>query len=264
VTDDLTIDDLVAGYGSRTILSGVTLRPVAPGALVALVGANAAGKSTLLRTIAGLLPPRAGRICLRGENLERLAAVERRRRVAYLPQALPAASTLYAWEAVMAACRASRPGLKQSDAERMLESVFGRLRLRELALRRLAELSGGQRQMVGLAQVVVREAGLMLLDEPTSALDPRWQIEVLGVVRDLARRNGTIAMLAMHDLNLALRFCDRVVVLAGGRLIADGAPHEVMNAAVLHEAYGIEGRVERCSQGGTIVLADRATRNEEE
>lgn len=254
----LQIEGLRAGYRTRAVLDGVTLQPVEPGTLVALVGANAAGKSTFLRTVAGLLAPQDGQMLLDGENLERMPGVERKRRVAYLPQTLPAAGSLYAWEAVKAACRATRPGMPQAQVDALLEATFARLGLQPLALRRLAELSGGQRQMIGLAQVVVREPRLMLLDEPTSALDPRWQIEVLAVVREQARRNGGIALLAMHDLNLALRFCDRVAVLAHGRLIADGPPGKVMNETVLREAYGIEGRVERCSLGQTMVLVDRA------
>lgn len=254
----LHIEALSAGYGKHRVLSGVNLLPIPDGALIALVGANASGKSTLLRTLAGQLPALAGRMELDGEELARMDASHRRRRVGYLPQSLPTGSSLYAWEVVMAACRATRPELSQHDAEHVLEEVFARLGLSGLALRRMGELSGGQRQMVGLAQLVVRQTRLMLLDEPTSALDPRWQLEVFAVVRELATRCGSIALLAIHDLNLALRFCDRVVVLAGGEVLADDVPHVAMTPQVLRDAYGMEGRVERCSLGSTLVLADRA------
>jgi len=186
------------------------------------------------------------------------SAAARRRRVAYLPQSLPLGSSLYAWEAVMAACRATRADLSSRAAEAEIEALFYRLGLAPIALRRLNELSGGQRQLVGLAQLIVRQPQLLLLDEPTSALDPRWQLAVFEIVREEARQRGAMALLAIHDLNLALRFCDRVLVLADGQLLADGPPSEAMTPAVLRAAYHIEGRVERCSQGSTLVVADRA------
>ncbi|HSD36266.1 MAG TPA: ABC transporter ATP-binding protein [Rhodocyclaceae bacterium] len=254
----LEIKGLSAGYRRRAVLGNVSLAPINPGSVVALVGANASGKSTLLRTIAGQLPALSGKAELDGIDLLGLDAGTRKRMIGYMPQSLPSGGSLYAWEAVMAASRATRPELSQAETEAQLEKVFAQLGLRALAVRKLSELSGGQRQMVGLAQLVVRQPRLMLLDEPTSALDPRWQLEVFDVVRALTHETGAIAMLAIHDLNLALRFCDHVVVLAEGRVLADGSPHEAMNAQVLSDAYGIEGRVEQCSNGSTIVLVDRA------
>jgi iron complex transport system ATP-binding protein len=254
----LHIDGLRAGYRRRAVLHRVSLAPIAPGTVVALVGANASGKSTLLRTLAGQLPPLAGDVSFDGRNLLTLDATSRKRLIGYMPQSLPTGGSLYAWEAVMAACRATRPELSQIAAEVLLEKVFAELGLADLAVRRLSELSGGQRQMVGLAQLVVREPRLMLLDEPTSALDPRWQLEVFDVVRSLTRDTDAIAVLAIHDLNLALRFCDHVVVLAQGRVLADGNARVAMTPQVLADAYGIEGRVEQCSLGSSIVLVDRA------
>lgn len=254
----LRIRGLRAGYRRRVVLHDLDLADIRAGSVVALAGANASGKSTLLRTLAGQLSAMAGTAELDSVDLFRLDAATRRRTVGYMPQSLPAGGSLYAWEAVMAACRATRPELTLAQANARLEKIFAQLGLDALAMRRLAELSGGQRQMVGLTQLIVREPRLMLLDEPTSALDPRWQLEVLEVVRAAAAGQGVVALLAIHDLNLALRFCDHVVVLAEGRAIADGSPHDAMNARVLTDAYGIEGRVERCSIGSTIVLADRA------
>lgn len=257
-TTQLCIAGLDAGYRTRRVLQGLSLRPLESGQLVALVGANAAGKSTLLRTLAGQLRPQAGSMHLDDKDLARLDASTRNRLVGYLPQSLPLGSSLYAWEAVMAACRAGGGAASQAEADARCEQVFARLGLQALALRRLSELSGGQRQMVGLAQLLVRRPRLLLLDEPTSALDPRWQLEVLGAVREEAHMRQAIALIALHDLNLALRFCDRVVVLAEGHKLAEGTPHEAMTSQVLRDAYGIEGRVERCSLGSAIVLVDRA------
>ncbi|MGE3651188.1 MAG: ABC transporter ATP-binding protein, partial [Reyranellaceae bacterium] len=180
------------------------------------------------------------------------------RRVGYLPQALPNESVLVAYEAVLGALRATRGDLSARQVEGEVEEVFAALELGTLSLRPLNQMSGGQRQMVALAQVLVRRPDVMLLDEPTSALDLRWQLGVIEAVRLMVGREGSICLMAMHDVNLALRFCDGVVVLGPGRLIATGAPAAVMSADVLRQAYGVDGRIERCSLGHPIALADRA------
>ncbi|MES2942318.1 MAG: ABC transporter ATP-binding protein [Pseudomonadota bacterium] len=248
---------LSVGYPGHPVLAALDLAPVPPGSLLAVVGPNAVGKSTLLKAIAGLRPA-SGHIVLDGVDMAQLSPRERLRRIAYLPQALPQASSLVAYEAMLSSLRASRPDLSVPQVEAAIEAVFGQLGLKGLAFRPLNQLSGGQRQMVGLAQVIVRESRLLLLDEPTSALDLRWQLQVLQAVRGIVNKSQAIALMAIHDLNLALRFCDRIVVLGAGRVLAAGEPAEVMTAALLRRAYAVEARVERCSQGHLIVLADRA------
>ncbi|WP_287925745.1 ABC transporter ATP-binding protein [Diaphorobacter sp.] len=257
----LELRRLSVGYPRRPVFEGLDLECVAPGALVALVGPNAVGKSTLLKAIAGLRPAR-GQVLLDGTDLATLPPRARLRRVGYLPQALPQATSLVAYEAMLSALRASRPELGREPAEAAIAGVFAALELDALALRPLAELSGGQRQMIGLAQVLVRAPRLMLLDEPTSALDLRWQLRVLHAVRALVAEGRTLAVIALHDLNLALRFCDHIVVLGQGhphnRLLAAGRPAEVLTPPLLQAAYGVRARVERCSLGHPLVLADEA------
>ena len=253
----LIVEGLHAGYRKREVIAALDLPPIADGALVALLGSNAAGKSTLLKAIAGLVRAQ-GRIELDGVALDGLGHAERMCRVGYLPQALPQGSSLVVYETLLASARVAQAGTGGSASDDVIESVLDLLDLRELALRRLDELSGGQRQMVGLAQVLVRAPRLMLLDEPTSALDLRWQLKVLQSVRRLTREQGCISLIAIHDLNLALRYADMVIVLHEGRLLAAGRPETVMSSEVLRAAYGIEGRVEFCSRGYPIVLADHA------
>ncbi len=253
----LGLSGLVAGYGRTPVLAGIDLPLLPPGSVVAVLGSNGAGKSTLLKALAGLRAA-AGHAELDGGDLLRMPASQRMRAVGYLPQALPQASSIIAYEAVLSALRAIRPDLSRQETDSRIEAVFDTLGLRPLALRHLNELSGGQRQMVGLAQVLVRHPRLLLLDEPTSALDLRWQISVLETVRRIADADGAVCLIAIHDLNLALRFCDQVVVLGGGRVIAAGPPENALDPMVLRHAYGIEARVERCTRGFPMVLADRA------
>ncbi|MFC0219472.1 iron complex transport system ATP-binding protein [Pseudochelatococcus lubricantis] len=253
----LRLEDVSVGYGRTPVLSHLDIGPVAPGSLVAVVGSNAVGKSTLLKAIAGLRPATGG-IRLGDTDLARLPLAKRVRLVGYLSQSLPQPTSLVAYEAVTSAFRAVRGDLSADEVERRVEEVFAALGLRGLALRRLSEMSGGQRQMVGLAQVLVRKPPLLLLDEPTSALDLRWQLNVLETVRGITRGENAICLIAIHDVNLALRFCDAVIVLGGGGVLAAGAPEDVMTPDLLRRAYGIEGRVERCSRGFPIVLSDRA------
>lgn len=262
MTGELMVAGLTAGYGRRPTLHGIDLPPVPSGTLVAVLGCNGAGKSTFLKAMAGLLAA-DGRVALDGRELLALPPQQRVRLTGYLPQALPQGSALVAYEAVMSALRAVRPDLTRVETERRVDAVFERLELRPLALSRLAELSGGQRQRIGLAQAIVRGPRLLLLDEPTSALDLRWQLTVLETVRDLAARDGCIGLIAMHDINLALRFCDRVAVLGDGRMLSSGTPPDALDAGLLRRAFGVEGRVEACSRGHRIVLADRALDDDE-
>jgi iron complex transport system ATP-binding protein len=256
-TAGLLLQGVSAGYRSRRVIEDFGLPPLPPGTLLGLLGQNAAGKSTLLRGIAGL-GRASGTIVLDGVSLPPLSAAKRAALVGYLPQSLPSPSPLVAYEAVLSACRAVRGDLGQAQAEAAIARAFEELGITHLALRRMSELSGGQRQMVGLAQVMVREPRLLLLDEPTSALDLRWQLSVVQAVRNAVRQSGAIGIVAIHDINLAIRACDQVAVLARGRLLAAGPPAEVVTPAVLAESFGVESRVEACSQGVPVVLVDRA------
>lgn len=253
----LSIDIASAGYRGRNVLSDIHVPFLPAGNLVALVGPNAAGKSTLLKALAGLVSAKGAAI-FEDRDLLGMALAERVNTVAYLPQSLPQSSPLVAYEAVLSAARATRPELSRAGAESTVERVFTELGIRDLALRALSEMSGGQRQMVGLAQIMARTPRLMLLDEPTSALDLHWQMDVIAAVRAASRRDGATALIAVHDINLAIRSCDSVIVIAEGRLLAAGAPGEVLTADILRRAYGVDARVERCSRGMPFILIDGA------
>lgn len=253
----LSIDIASAGYRGRNVLSDIEVARLPPASLAALVGPNAAGKSTLLKALAGLISAR-GSAFFEDRDLLRMPLAERVRTVAYLPQSLPQSSPLVAYEAVLSAVRATRAELSRRGAEDAVERVFTELGIRDLALRALSEMSGGQRQMIGLAQIMARAPRLMLLDEPTSALDLHWQMDVIAAVRRATRQSGITALIAVHDINLAIRSCDIVIVIADGRLLAAGPPNEILTADIIRRAYGVEARIEHCSRGKPFILIDGA------
>lgn len=253
----LTIQSMNVGYRNRPVISDICLPDIAPGSLVAVVGSNAVGKSTLLKSLAGLLKY-TGNVNFDAQPMVAMTQSQRMKTIGYLPQTLPQATTLVAYELVYSACRAACPLLSKSEVDERIETVFARLGIRDFALRKMQEMSGGQRQMVGLAQVLVRQPQLLLLDEPTSALDLHWQLNVLQAIKEETSVRQAIAFVASHDLNLSLRFCDQVLILARGGVLAMGQPEQALTPERLQTAYGVQGRVERCSKGYPIVLADRA------
>lgn len=240
-------------FGARRVLDGLDLPLLRPGEVTVLAGPNAAGKSTLLRAIAQL-QPHGGSVLLDGQDLAHLPAQDRARLVGFMPQTLPSGSSLVALESVIAALRAGATlGARQADRAAM--AVMENLGIAALALEPLSALSGGQRQMVSLAQAIVRDPRLLLLDEPTSALDLARQVRLLSELRRLAAE-GRIVVAVLHDLALAAQWADRIVLLHDGRTHAEGRPEQVLTPALLAQVYGVEARVERCSRGRIMVLID--------
>lgn len=255
----LRLDSLDVAYGVRQVLSQLRLAEVLPGQLVGVLGANGAGKSTLLRAVARMTPAR-GEVHLGGLDLLRCRHDELVRQVAYLPQTLPQATSLRVLELIAGALRATRPDLPAQERDGRVHAVLHQLQLTPLALERLDRLSGGQRQRVGIAQLLVRRAPLMLLDEPTSALDLRWQLQTLEALRHAAQERGAIACVALHDLNLAARFCDRLVLLGSAGLVAEGTPREVLTSALLLQAFQVEAHVQLDETGDiAFVRVERAS-----
>lgn len=257
----LRVENLHVSYGKRQVLNNVSFGPLQGGQLIGVLGRNGAGKSTLLKAISGLLSY-DGQVSLNEQPLAKQGDPQRSKQLAYLPQTLPQASSLTAYEMVYSSFRAVDGRLSREQIENRLETVFAQLGITALALRRLEQLSGGQRQMIGLAQVLVREPKLLLLDEPTSALDLHWQLNVLQSVTQSLRMHQHLGLVAIHDINLALRFCDQLMVLGEGKVLALGPTDKVLTPSVLKQAYGVEARIETCSQGRPIVICDNADRGE--
>ena len=232
-----------------------------PGETVGVVGPNGAGKTTLLRALGGLIRPTAGEVTLADRPLAAFSRRRLARHLGYLPQDVQGAFA-YSVEEVVAQGRYPRNatlGLIGAHDRRVIERVMVATHVDAFAQRPLAELSGGERQRALLASVLAQETEFLLLDEPTAALDLHHQVEVFRLIADLARRRGLGVILITHDLNLAARYCDRMVLLDEGRVARDGAPGDVMERDILEAVYRTRLRVERNPATGApmvVVLGD--------
>ncbi|WP_110654957.1 ABC transporter ATP-binding protein [Salinicola halimionae] len=254
----LRIDQLHCALGKRRVLHDLAGLEAQPGEITALIGPNGAGKSTLLKAIAGI-EASSGHLTLDGRPLEMLSLEQRTRKLYYLPQDTSTQAALSVFEAVLLA-RRTQVVESNGTALTAVEQALQSLELDPLAERELAALSGGQRQRVAIAQAIARRPRLLMLDEPTSALDLHHQLQVLDYLQRLARQNGVIIILAIHDLNLAARFADHLWVIKEGRHIISGTPDEVLTPERLREIYAIEAHVERPVDGPLHITPLSATR----
>jgi iron complex transport system ATP-binding protein len=240
----LRLRDVHFSYGGPEVLAGIDLE-VDAGELVAVLGPNGAGKTTLVRIATGGLAPSRGSVSLFGNPLGELPRRERARRVAVVPQESRAVFDFTVREIVRMG-RAPHLGLLgiEGPADRdAAEEAMRETDLLELADHRMAELSGGEKQRVLIARALAQGSPLLLLDEPTAYLDIRHRLEVYRLARDLRASRGLTVLSVSHDINLAARFCPRVVLLHRGRVLADGPASEVITSGSLREVYGTEVRV---------------------
>ncbi|ONK12975.1 ABC transporter ATP-binding protein [Streptomyces sp. MP131-18] len=240
----LAAENLTLGYGDRVVVSDLDLT-VPPGAITVIVGANACGKSTLLRSMSRLLAPREGRVVLDGKEVHRRPAKELARTLGLLPQSPLAPEGITVLDLVGRG-RHPHQGIfsrwnENDDAA--VASALEATRTADLADRAVDELSGGQRQRVWIAMVLAQQTDLLLLDEPTTFLDVTHQIEVLDLLTDLNRTRGTTIVMVLHDLNLAARYADHLIALAAGRLHAAGTPAGVLTEESVRAVFGLDSRI---------------------
>jgi cobalamin transport system ATP-binding protein len=254
----LEILSLSVGYGSRLVLHEITLH-VQSGEIVALIGPNGAGKTTLIRAISGVVRPQSGSLRAGGANLAELSPAQRARRLAVVPQARNLPDPFTVWQTVLLGRTPYLGWLGQTtDRDRQrVHWALERTETLELAGRRIGELSGGEQQRVLLARALAQETLILLLDEPTAHLDLHHQTALLDLVYALTRENHLTVLMALHDLNLAALYADRVALLVDGHLQAMGTPAEVLTADRLSQAYRLPLHViQHPDFGVPLVLPD--------
>src|SRR5262245_59988432 len=258
MTDDaplLRAEGLRLGYDGRTVVDGLDLE-IPPGQVSVIVGANACGKSTLLRALARLLAPRAGVVHLDGRSIHALPTKQVARLLGILPQAPIAPDGLTVRDLVGRGRAPHQSWWRQwSSADRgAVDAALAATELVALADRPVDELSGGQRQRAWIAMAVAQQTPILLLDEPTTYLDLAHQIDVLDLVVDLNRRSARTVVMVLHDLNQACRYADHVVAMKSGRLVHQGGPGEVITAELVGDVFGLRCQVVPDPVSGTPMV----------
>ncbi|MEV7108411.1 ABC transporter ATP-binding protein [Streptomyces atroolivaceus] len=234
---------VTVGYGGRTVIDGLDVS-VPPGLITTIIGPNGCGKSTLLRTLTRLLKPTAGAVVLDGEDIVKLRTRDVAKKLGLLPQAPVAPEGLTVADLVARGRHPHQSWLRQwsSDDASVVERALAMTGVSELADRPVDSLSGGQRQRVWISMTLAQGTDLLLLDEPTTYLDLAHAIDVLDLVDDLHESGRTVVMV-LHDLNLATRYSDHLVVMREGSILAQGHPRDVITTELLLEAFGLRAMV---------------------
>ncbi|MFT3861633.1 ABC transporter ATP-binding protein [Micropruina sp.] len=240
----LALRGVQAGYGERTVLHGIDLAVVAHG-VTSVIGPNGCGKSTMVRTMGRLLRPTAGDVLVDERPIRTLSTRDVARRIAVLPQSPLAPEGLTVADLAARGRQPHQPWYRQWSIgdERIVADALRLTRLTDLADRPLEELSGGQRQRAWLAMVLAQQTPVILLDEPTTHLDLAHAVEVLDLVHQLAAEQGKTVLVVLHDLGLAARYSDRLVVMKQGRIVTQGSPAEVLDDRLLAEVFGLAAHV---------------------
>jgi iron complex transport system ATP-binding protein len=258
VTTALELERVTVRYDGAIAVHEVSERAAA-GEWLGLIGPNGAGKSSLLRAVAHLVP-HDGVVAVRGTPTARLPRRRRAQLVAYVPQQpeLPAGMSVFDYTLLGRTPHIGYFGVESARDRRHCAELLDRLDLAELADRHLATLSGGEVQRAVLARALAQEAPVLLLDEPTSALDLGRRVDALELVDELRLERGLTVLSAMHDLTLAAQFADRLVLLSAGRVVAAGAPADVLDERLLSSCFGAQVRVLRDDDGGLLVVPHRS------
>ncbi|MFB6651594.1 ABC transporter ATP-binding protein [Streptomyces microflavus] len=234
---------VTVGYGGRAVIDDLDVS-IPPGVVTTIIGPNGCGKSTLLRTLTRLLKPARGTVVLDGEDIGRLRTRDVAKKLGLLPQAPVAPEGLTVGDLVARGRHPHQSWLRQwsSDDAGVVERALAMTGVADLADRPVDSLSGGQRQRVWISMTLAQGTDLLLLDEPTTYLDLAHAIDVLDLVDDLHESGCTVVMV-LHDLNLATRYSDNLIVMRAGSILAQGHPRDVITAELLYEAFGLQAKV---------------------
>ncbi|MFE0102637.1 ABC transporter ATP-binding protein [Streptomyces sp. NPDC059009] len=242
-TSRLSARGVSVGYGGRSVIDGLDVS-IPPGVITTIIGPNGCGKSTLLRTLTRLLKPSSGSVVLDGQDIVKLKTKDVAKKLGLLPQAPVAPEGLTVADLVARGRHPHQSWLRQwsSDDADVVERALAMTGVADLADRPVDSLSGGQRQRVWISMTLAQGTDLLLLDEPTTYLDLAHAIDVLDLVDDL-HESGCAVVMVLHDLNLAVRYSDNLVVMKDGAVLAQGHPRDVVTAELLYEAFGLRAKV---------------------
>jgi len=234
----LRVQGVEVRYNGFKALDGVNLE-VKPGEILSVVGPNGAGKTTLLKVMDFMIKPKRGVVYMNGRELGVLSLKEIAKIIGYVPQRLGGITELSVFDFVLAGRRPYITGLPGKMDFEKARIVLEDLKIRHLSERPLITLSGGELQRVMIAKALVNDPQILLLDEPTANLDPYFQMEILTLIRDLAKKKGISIVMVLHDLTQAYRFSDKVMMLKEGRVFSAGSPEEVLTPENIYETYGV-------------------------
>ena len=261
---ELEMQHVSLGYNREPVLSDISLK-ASPGELVGLIGPNGSGKSTIIKALSRVIHPTSGKILLDGQDIVRIPRKELACLVGVVPQMPLLPSTFTAFEIVLMG-RNPHLGLFQSEGHRdwaIAWQAMEKTATRSLASRRVNELSAGEIQCLLIARVLVQETQAILLDEPTANLDIGRQVEVLDLIKNLCRENKLTVLAALHDLNLAAQYCDRLLLINEGHIHIQGTPAEVITDKNIKQVYGAENCVYTHPVNGLPTVLLGAHRNKQ-
>jgi len=238
----LKVNNVKFAYGSVPVLDNVSME-LNRAEVLGIVGPNGTGKSTLIRCIDRIVNPKQGSILLDDNDINKLSRMEIARKIGYVPQSVQGVFPASVIDTVLMGRRPYHGwSSNKEDLDYVLE-VLELLGMMEFAMRDINEISGGQQQKVLIARALVQKADILLLDEPTSNLDIKHQMEVMEVVKNIVKNKGISAIIALHDLNLASRYADRIIMMKEGKIFAGGSPVSVFTEENIKQVYGVKALV---------------------
>ncbi|MDD5700557.1 MAG: heme ABC transporter ATP-binding protein [Dehalococcoidales bacterium] len=234
----LEISNISLSYNHHPVVQGLSFQ-VRPGEMVGLIGPNGCGKTSIIKALSRILSPITGRITLDGRETRQISRQEFARLIGVVPQNPSLPDTFTVAEVVLLG-RNPHLGFLRNESARDLAICYWSMQrtgVEALAERKMSELSGGERQRVTIARVLAQEPKAILLDEPTANLDIKHEIDILALIKGLCREKNMAVLIALHDLNLAVQYCDRLLMIKGGRIYAEGTPQTVITTANIKEVY---------------------------
>ncbi|WP_422640715.1 ABC transporter ATP-binding protein [Vibrio caribbeanicus] len=240
----LSAENLTLGYGSKIICEALDVT-IPTGKLTVIVGPNGCGKSTLLKSLCRLLTPKQGSVTLNGKQIQSMPSKEVAKRLGFLPQSSPTPERMTV-EELVARGRHAHQGLFSQwsiEDEQVVRQAMQVTRVEEFAEHTVDALSGGQRQRVRIAMLLAQQTPILMLDEPTTYLDISHQLELLELFKMLKQRRGNTIVAVLHDLNQACRYADNLIVLSGGKIVAQGSPEDLMTESLVKQVFGLDSLI---------------------